>query len=276
MLDVPRRGPAVRNLGLPLPPQAMPGWRRGRPLKAWRYLGVYTADLMLCVGDARIGPARRRWWALAWPDGRLRERTTLRHSGVLMEPARVRVKAGDVRIDLELEEPAAVETISPAHGGYIWTAKRAPVGVTGVVTIGPIRHQIDGPVGFVDDSAGYHDRHTAWRWSAGVGVADGRPVAWNLVDGVHDDARASERTLWVDGEPRELGANGFTPDLSSVAFAEGGRLDFTDWAAREENVDYVLMRSRYRQPFGTFAGELPGGLTLQEGYGVMEDHDVHW
>ena len=34
--------------------------------------------------------------------------------------------------------------------------------------------------------------------------------------------------------------------------------------------------SRYRQPFGTFAGELPGGLELAEGYGVMEDHDVHW
>ena len=36
------------------------------------------------------------------------------------------------------------------------------------------------------------------------------------------------------------------------------------------------MRSRYRQPFGTFSGELPGGIELAEGYGVMEDHDVHW
>ena len=36
------------------------------------------------------------------------------------------------------------------------------------------------------------------------------------------------------------------------------------------------MRSRYRQPFGTFEGELPGGLTLAEGYGVMEEHDVYW
>ena len=101
-------------------------------------------------------------------------------------------------------------------------------------------------------------------------------MAWNLVDGVHDDPRASERTLWVGGEPRELGPNRFAADLSSVAFDEGGRLDFSEWAAREENVDYLLMKSRYRQPFGTFSGELPGGLPLQEGYGVMEDHDVHW
>jgi hypothetical protein len=267
----------VRNLGVPLPPQSMPGWRGGRPLKAWRYLGVYMPELMLCVGDARIGPARQRWWALAWPDGRLRERTTIRRRGVLMEPARVRVHAGDVRIDLELDEPAAVETISPAGGGYVWTAKRAPIGVTGMVTVGTTRHHIDGPVGFVDDSAGYHDRHTAWRWSAGVGTAaDGRAVAWNLVDGIHDDPRASERTLWVDGEPQEIGPNSFAADLGRVEFDEGGALDFTEWATREENVDYGLMKSRYRQPFGSFTGELPGGLTLAEGYGVMEDHDVLW
>lgn len=255
----------------------MPGWRRGRPLKAWRYLGVYTSELMLCVGEARIGPARQRWWALAWPDGRLRERTTIRRGGVLMEPTRVQAQAGDVRIDLQLDEPAAVETVSPSEGGYVWTAKRAPIGVTGIVTIGPKRHQIDGPHGFVDDSAGYHDRHTVWKWSAGLGTTvDGRAVAWNLVDGIHDDPRASERTIWVDGEPREIGPNSFAADLSSVAFHEGGQLDFSEWASRREDTDYKLVRSRYRQPFGTFTGTLPGGLELAEGYGVMEDHDVLW
>jgi hypothetical protein len=36
------------------------------------------------------------------------------------------------------------------------------------------------------------------------------------------------------------------------------------------------MRSYYRQPFGTFTGELPGGLRLADGYGVMEEHEVWW
>lgn len=273
----PVRGEEVRNLGLALPPQAMPGWQRGRPLKRWRWVGVFTPALMLCVGDARIGPVPRRWWALAWPDGRLLERSGARRGGVQLEPARVRVDSGQVRIDLEIDEPAAVETVSPAHGGYIWTAKRAPVGVTGRVTVGPERHDISGAVGFVDDSAGYHDRHTAWRWSAGVGAtADGRGVAWNLVDGVHDDPVVSERTLWVDGEPRALGANEFAGDLGSVAFAEGGRLEFSAWAERSEDVDLGLMRSHYRQPFGAFSGELPGDLGPVEGLGVMEEHDVRW
>jgi hypothetical protein len=194
-----------------------------------------------------------------------------------MEPARVQVHSGEVRIDLEIDEPPAVETISPARGGYVWTAKRAPVGVTGTVSVGSSRTVLDGPLGFVDDSAGYHDRHTVWKWSAGVGRAQtGEAVAWNLVAGIHDDPAVSERSLWVDGRPQEIGPNAFAPDLSSVGFAEGGRLEFREWAAREEDTDLLLLRSRYRQPFGTFSGELPGGLTLAEGYGVMEDHDVWW
>ena len=36
------------------------------------------------------------------------------------------------------------------------------------------------------------------------------------------------------------------------------------------------MRSYYRHPFGTFEGELAGGLRLTEGYGVMEEHEVWW
>src|SRR2546421_138933 len=38
----------------------------------------------------------------------------------------------------------------------------------------------------------------------------------------------------------------------------------------------LLVRSVYRQPFGTFSGELPGGVALAEGYGVMEEHEAWW
>jgi hypothetical protein len=96
-------------------------------------------------------------------------------------------------------------------------------------------------------------------------------VGWNLVDGIHDSATASERTVWIEGEPHEVPPASFEPDLSGVA-----GLRFSAWGAREESVNLLVMRSRYRQPFGTFAGELPGGLPLAEGYGVMEEHDVWW
>ncbi len=44
-----------------------------------------------------------------------------------------------------------------------------------------------------------------------------------------------------------------------------------------DDTNRLLFRSRYRQPFGTFAGTLPGGgPELAAGYGVMEWHDVLW
>ena len=277
----------MRELGLALPPGPMPAWLAGRPLKRWRYVGVYTAELMLCVGDARIGPVPQRWWAVALPGGELRERTTFGRSGVTVSGSAVRVEAAGVRIELSLDESPGVEVVSPigAHDDdashatqpYIWTRKQACVPVRGTVELDGRRHEIDGDGAFVDDSAGYHARHTAWSWSAGVGTAvDGRRIGWNLVDGIHDRVEASERTLWVDYEPVAAGPAAFAGDLSSIALADGGELRFDEWSRREHSTNSLLLRSRYSQPFGTFAGELPGGLQLAEGFGVMEAHDVHW
>jgi hypothetical protein len=75
------------------------------------------------------------------------------------------------------------------------------------------------------------------------------------------------------GEP---GRGGTPPDLAAVAFAEGGFLRFTAEATRARRENLLLMASDYVQPFGTFAGELPGAGALREGWGVMERHDVRW
>jgi len=242
-----------------------------RPLKRWRYVGAYTPDVMLCVGEARVGSIPLRWWAVALPDGSLFERTTNTKGGVRFDGQRVRVVTDHVRIELELEEGEGVQTASPAGASYTWTRKQAGVPVRGSVTLGGRERRIDGPVAVVDDSAGYHPRRTSWRWSAGVGrTADGQAVGWNLVDGVHDAPRNSERTLWVEGEPRELGPVRFADDLSSVS-----GLTFTEWAAREDHTNLLLFRSDYRQPFGTFEGDLDG-LSIVEGRGVMEEHEVRW
>jgi Domain of unknown function (DUF2804), C-terminal len=249
----------------------MPIWRDRRPLKRWRYVGAYGPELMICAGDARIGPLRQRFWAVATPDGRIRERTALIGSGGMqLSGPRLAIDAPGVRARLTVTEGPGVETLS-AHGqSYIWTSKQAGVEVNGLVELDGRPYQVECR-GVVDDSAGYHARHTVWKWSAGVGrTRDGRRVAWNLVDGVHDDPRASERTLWLDGEPRELDPVVFADDLSSV-----GGLAFSAWSVREDHTNALVLRSRYRQPFGTFTGSLDG-IELAEGYGVMESHDVLW
>jgi hypothetical protein len=141
----------------------------------------------------------------------------------------------------------------------------------GVVELGGRSHEIECR-GLVDESAGYHARETAWRWSAGVGVAEGgQRVAWNLVDGVHDAETGSERTVWLDGRAGEVGPAEFAADLSSV-----GGLSFEEWATRVDNTNVGFFRNAYRQPFGIFRGTLPGGVVLAEGYGVMEEHSARW
>jgi len=125
--------------------------------------------------------------------------------------------------------------------------------------------------GLVDESAGYHARRTAWLWSAGAGVlTSGEPVAWNLVDGVHDSAVASERTVWVDGEPREV------PPQAFDGLAGVGGLRFSAEATRARRERLLVISSDYEQPFGRFTGELPGAGSLGAGWGVMERHVVSW
>jgi hypothetical protein len=270
-------GPRPPELdGLALPPAPMPGRRGSRPLKQWRYVGVYGPDLMLCVGTVRIGPFRQEFWAI-WDReaGLLHERTRRRHGAVDLTEGRVAVADGDVAIALDLDEEAGIETVCPSGSAYAWTRKQGGVAAVGTVTVAGKERRIESRA-VIDDTAGYHSRHTRWHWSAGVGVAtDGRPVAWNLVEGVNDPDASSERTVWVAGVPAEPPPSDFADDLSRV---DG--LDFQQESVRERDENYGLLRSRYRQPFGTFSGRLPtpdgAGPELAEGYGVMEFHDAFW
>jgi hypothetical protein len=254
----------------------MPMFRDRRPLKRWRYVGAYGPELMLCVGDARIGPLRQRFWALATPDGRIRERTALVGArGVAVDGSELAIDGEGVRARLRVEGSDAVETLSPHGRSYIWTRKQGGVRVSGLIEIDRTPIQFEA-FGIVDDSAGYHARHTVWSWSAGVGrTTDGRAVAWNLVAGLHDATEASERTAWIEGVPSELPPVTFKRDLSAI---RGDDLDlaFTEWSAREASTNALLLKSSYRQPFGTFRGNVAHGLELEEGYGVMEHHEAWW
>jgi hypothetical protein len=246
----------------------MPPLKRGRPLKRWRYVALYRPDFMVCVGDARVAGIPQRWWALALPDGTLVEGS----SGVSLGSGRASVDSAELQLDLALTEGPGVEVVSPHGPSWIWTRKQAGVRARGSVRCGAGSWEVDGDEAFIDESAGYHARHTVWRWSAGIGRAvDGRSVAWNLVTGVHDAPVASERTLWLDGVASELPALEFAEDLSRV-----GDLTFEPWAAREDHSRRLFFRSHYLQPFGSFSGSLPGGVELQSAYGVMEWHDVSW
>jgi Protein of unknown function (DUF2804) len=258
--------------GLPLPPGAMPSHFGTRPLKAWRYVGVYGPELMLCVAQVRIGVARQSFWAV-WDRERrcLYQRTRIGGGGVRLRPGGASVVERSVRLELELSETAGIESVCPSGEAYAWTRKQGGIAARGTITLGGATRQIEGRA-IVDDTAAFYPRVTRWRWSAGVGRSvDGRELAWNLVEGVNDPPIGSERTVWVDGEPHEVPPCSFAADLDRV-----DELHFAAEATRARRENLLLVRSDYRQPFGTFSGVLPGGIAVEEGYGVMEKHEARW
>ncbi len=259
--------------GLPLPPAPMPSHHRSRPLKAWRYVGVFGPELMACAALVRVGRARQSFWAV-WDrrERRLYQGTSMGAGGVALAPGYVGVHDARVEIELELSETAGIEAVCRSGSSYAWTRKQGGIAARGTVTIEGVPRTLAARA-VVDDTAGYYERHTSWCWSAGVGLRDdGRTLAWNLVRGVNDPPRESERTVWIDGEPVEAPPVRFASDLTAV---DG--LRFSPEATRERRENLLLVRSSYRQPFGTFSGELPGGFgKLAEGFGVMERHEAWW
>ena len=247
----------------------MPAHDGLRPLKAWRYIGVFGAEVMLCIGSVRIGPARQSFWAV-WDGEQLYEHTLLGRREVRLSPGRADVQSARVQVTLRFEETFGIETVSRSGESYAWTRKQGGIPVTGRLALDGVERGLRARA-MIDDSAGYHERHTSWRWCAGVGRSlDGRSLAWNLVKGVHDAPMGSERTVWIDGEPHEVGPCSFD-ELRGV---DGLRFHAQAVRARRDNL--LLLRSSYRQPFGTFSGELAGGLGVAEAYGVMEEHDAWW
>ncbi len=268
----------------------MPMFRGTRPLKQWRYVGIFGEEIMACAALVQIGPARQSFWALLdRRDGTLRERTRLLPrraevrlgdagiGGAARQPAGLRVRDLGVALDLTLAEEPGVEALCPNGRASVWTRKQAGVSARGTLSLdgGPPR-AIEA-LAVIDDTAGHHARVTEWRWSAGVGESpDGVPIAWNLVSGVNDPPSGSERAVWVDGLPHEVPPVSFAADLSSIRCEDGSELCFTAEAERARSDNLLIVRSDYRAPFGTFSGTLPGGIALAHGRGVMEHHRARW
>ncbi|HEY0739398.1 MAG TPA: DUF2804 family protein [Herpetosiphonaceae bacterium] len=277
MLDRPYRGDGTdQPQHLPLPPAPLPLFFGGRLRKMWRYVSIWSADLMVCAGSIEVGPVRQEFWAV-WDRGgqRLWERTRFLPCCVQLPPGRVLVQDGGVTIDVALDENTGLQVVTPTGRAYTWTRKQI-VRAHGSITLHGVSRRVEA-VALIDDNAGYHPRHTHWYWSGGAGLDQhGRSVAWSLIVGLNDSPVSSERTIWIDGVPHEVGPVRFTGDLSAVAFAEGGALGFTAEAVRQRRDNLVLIRSEYRQPFGRFAGTLPGDLRLRDAFGVMEEHTAVW
>jgi hypothetical protein len=277
LASIPWRGPGADRPDLPLPPGAMPLRLDGQTRKRWRYVGLFDERVMLCAARAEVGPLGQSFWIL-WDRERRRHyaRTTLRPGSreLRMDGAEIEIDSPGLRASLRLGDSEPIESICPSGGAWGWTRKRGGVPITGTIEIPGRRWSVEGR-GIDDESAGYHRRRTSWRWSAGIGsAADGRALAWNLVEGVNDPAERSERAIWVEGEPSEPAPVRFD-GLSGIDLADRRRLEFASESAHARDENLLLFSSRYRHRFGSFSGRL-GELELASGLGVMEEHDAVW
>lgn len=276
--DQPYRGDGTnRPTGIPLPPEHLSLFRAGQLRKRWHYVSFWSRPLSFCAARVSVGPLRQEYWGVWDREAQqFRERSHIFGKRVQLESNRARVADDDVQIDVDFETCASFEVYRPAAQAYIWSHKDYCGAARGTVRYGETVRLVEGVV-FVDVNAGYHERHTSWRWAAGAGRdQDGRLIAFNALTGLFDTQQQSERTIWIDGEAREIGPNTFSEDLSTVNFAEGGSLNFKPEQLIEQHDNFLVVRSDYFHWFGTYSGTLPGGIQLQEAYGVRERHDAMW
>ena len=296
--SLPWRGPAEERPELPLPPGKMPIRFAGTWRKRWRYVGAYGEQVMLCAAKVRIGPFGQTFWAIL--DRRSGE--VIEHTKQLRPSQRGEVwterGGGDQGLGSghDRDAPANADPRRRRHGqarllrlrrlgGVGLPERRRWLRLDPQATVldradvdlgerGRIRETLRG---IEDESAGYHPHHTVWSWSAGVGAcADGRNVAWNLVEGVNDPAAgASGRSGSTARTHRASPARSASTVSTGSRFEDGTRLGFAADAERQAEENRFVVKYSYRQPFGRFSGSL-AGLELAQGIGVMEHQDAVW
>ncbi len=258
----------------------MPIFSGMRPLKRWRYVGVFSEQLMACAALVQVGPARQSFWALYRRDANeLRERTRLlpREHELRLDAGRLLLCDRGITLDLRLDEAAGIEARCANGRKQVWTRKQAGIDARGTLALDGGAARELRALAVVDETIGYHARRTEWWWSAGVGQApDGTALAWNLVSGVNDPPSGSERAVWVGGVANEPPAVEFSASLSRIGCADGSILRFHPEAERSHDQNLLIVKSEYRAPFGTFSGMLPGGVALAHGLGVVEHHRALW
>ena len=144
----------------------------------------------------------------------------------------------------------------------------------------------DGETFFVDEALGgldythsYADRHTNWKWLFLTGrLVDGRAFGLNLSELLYGSA---ENFLWLDQRLHSLGQVHFVSPKEGSWRITGERvqLDFQPLGKRQQDVNMLLVRSAFTQPYGEALGTLHCEgevLGIASAFGVAEDHRAVW
>jgi hypothetical protein len=158
--------------------------------------------------------------------------------------------------------------------------------VEGALTVGDEVHllQPDDSLALLDDHKGYYPYVMQWDWVTSARFVDGRAMGFNLTrNQCREPEKYNENCAWIGDRVGRLPAVTFErekvrePGERWRIRDREGRVDvtFEPTVPGDVKVNALVVESRYRGPFGTFAGRLePEGLepvSLDGWFGMGEE-----
>ncbi|MFO0747513.1 MAG: DUF2804 domain-containing protein [Myxococcota bacterium] len=218
---------------------------------------------------------------------RFRDRTTeiVLRRGPGSTSWQIQVDDGPLLLDATLDARGAPPTLCAiariGDGGVAnCTHKTVGLPASGRLRVGETTFDLAGGWGALDHTSGLLARDTRWRWASG----NGPRARFNLVDGFNGPI---ENVLWLGDRVVPIGQVTFTYERARTTapwhiVSSDGRLELelTPEGERRQDVNLVLARSWYVQPFGPFRGvfreEGQAPVDLAGVVGVTEDHQALW
>ena len=189
--------------------------------------------------------------------------------------------------NLDIVKPLVVSLpVGPRSSMY---SHKMAAPVQGTIRVGEEEATLDASMDFVtlDEHKAFYPRHIHWKWMTfGCRMSDGSLIGANLTDNTIEDQRKwNENAIWTPGAITLLGPAKFEFDRNDIMKPwhireEDGRvdLDFTPLGVKLEQMNLLLIKMDYRQPFGLFNGTVTDGSgnthKVKDGFGVTEYYDA--
>ena len=188
------------------------------------------------------------------------------------------------RFTLATDAGAAQVVNLPFTHGSVYSHKGL-FPVTGALTIGDQRHDLDGAVATLDDHKAYYPYTMQYDWVTSLWRgADGRARGFNLTrNQCLEPERYNENCAWLGDQVASLPAVTFTreregaPGERWLVRDRAGQVDlvFEPTVPGDVRLNLGVIESRYRGPFGRCHGRLaPAGmpaLVVDDQFGMGED-----
>jgi hypothetical protein len=179
---------------------------------------------------------------------------------------------------------AMLHRLGPRRVAY--THKAAGWPASGYLELGAQPIRLDGGLAASDWTRSQASRITEWKWaSLNSFLRDGTAIGLNLSAQVYEDenGHSVENAFWIDGKVRQL--RGVRFDVPQDPKSQRWRIqsidtdevdiEFEPLGAREEHVNFGLVRTDFVQPYGQFGGRVCGH-DVTGAFGVVEVHLSVW